>query len=265
MRYTEEETRPATLLQEWHDKYRLPLATYDEAKSMCYLRLSEVKNGERVSRWALGSIQEYGTEALMETFRAAMKMVREDVENGVDGNDVTDVLGLLLVSHGVGRWGTEHPDTGEPCLFSDLPEQYQREIIEQATGDELTALRLANIPCRVVNIISMSGLLGEVTLFPPDEEPTVEINEQWTATQGDGISTQGAVDEILVKTMTLLTLLSEIARDGYDLTPDGMMNYARGLMKSGDESANGVMALVLRMVAHGLENSELDLSEDDDE
>ena len=268
MKYTYEETRPATLLADWYDKYRLPVNTYDDAKSMCYLRVSEVKNGERVSRWKLGSISEWGTDALMETFRDAMSMVREDVENGKDREDVTEVLGLLIISHGEGRWGTEHPETGQPCTFDQLPEEHQRNIIEKATTEELVSLRQESVPVRVVNIISLSGLLGEVTLFAPGCEPTVEVQEQWTGELGDeNIRSSGAIDEILIKTMTLLSLLSEVAREGYDLTPAGLMDYSMNLLRRGDESANEVMSLVLKMVAFALDNDEIDLSggNDDDD
>jgi hypothetical protein len=268
MKYTYDETRPATLLADWHDKYRLPSRTYDDAKSMCYLRVSEVQNGERVSRWKLGSITEWGTDALMETFREAMSMVRADVENGIDREDVTEVLGLLIISHGEGRWGTEHPETGEPCLFDQLPEDQQRSIIEQASTEELIALRAGSVPVRVVNIISLSGLLGEVTMFPPGGEPTVEINEQWTGEVGDdNVRACGAIDEILIKTMTLLSLLSEVAREGHDLTPAGLMDYSMNLLRRGDESANEVMSLVLKMIAFALDNDEVDLTggNDDDD
>jgi hypothetical protein len=266
MKYTYEETRPATLLADWYDKYRLPVRTGEDAKSMCYLRVSEVKNGERVSRWKLGSITEWGTDALMETFRDAMSMVREDVENGKDREDVTEVLGLLMISHGEGRWGTEHPDTGQPCTFEQLPEDAQKVIIEQATTDELISLRQESVPVRVVNIISLSGLLGEVTMFAPGCEPSVEIMEQWTGELGDdNVRACGAIDEILIKTMTLLSLLSEVAREGYDLTPNGLMEYSMGLLRRGDESANEVMSLVLKMIAFALDNDDIDLSGNDDD
>jgi hypothetical protein len=267
MYYTDEETRPLTLLQNWHETYNLRRVTSDDAKSICYLRVSEFKNGERVSRWKLGAIHEYGSDALMETFREAMTTVRDEVNGNYDRDKVTHVLGLLIVSHGSGRWGTVHPDTGEPCTFADLPEKYQRVVIEKASAEELEALRANSVPCRVVNIISLTGLLGEVTMFPPTGEPTVEIQEQWTTELGDdGVSCHGAVDEMLTKTMMLLTLLGEVAREGHNLTPDGLLEYAMGLMKSGDESANDVLALVLKMIAFALENDGLDLTlgNDDD-
>jgi hypothetical protein len=269
MYYTDEETRPLTLLQNWNSTYNLRKVTSDDAKSMCYLRVSEVKNGERVSRWKLGGINEYGNNALMETFREAIAVVRDEVENGIDRDNVTQVLGLLMVSHGEGRYGTEHPDTGEPCLFSDLPEKYQREVIEKATAKELEAIRMASVPCRVVNIISLSGLLGEVTMFSPDGEPNTEVIEQWTGELGeDGVSCNGVIDEVLTKTMMLLTMLSDVAKNGYDMSPAGLMDYAMNEMRSGRESANDVMALVLKMIAFALENDALDLApgtdEDDD-
>ena len=268
MYYTEEETRPLTLLQNWDATYNLRRVTSNDAKSMCYLRVSEVKNGERVSRWKLGSINEYGNNALMESFREALATIRDEVEGGCDRADVTQVLGLLMVSHGEGRWGTEHPDTGEPCMFSDLPEKYQREVIERASAEELKAMRMASVPVRVVNIISLSGLLGEVTMFVPNSEPNIEVIEQWTGEVGeDGVACNGVIDEVLTKTMMLLTLLSDVAKEGYDMSPSGLMDYAMNLAKSGKESANEVMSLVLKMIAFALENNALDLSqgeEDDD-
>lgn len=268
MYYTDEETRPLTLLQNWDATYNLRRATSADAKSICYLRVAETKDGERVSRWKLGAITEYGTDALMETFREAMQIVQTDVESGKPRDEVTDILGLLMVSHGAGRWATEHPDTGEICSFSDLPEKYQRVVIERATAEELEAMRQDMVPCRVVNIISLSGLLGEVTMFVPNAEPKIEINEQWTNEVGDdNVSAHGVIDEVLIKTMMLLNLMSEVAREGYDLTPDGLMDYAMNMMKSGHESANEVMALILKMIAHALENNALDLApggDDDD-
>lgn len=266
MYYTDEETRPLTLLENWHDTYRLRSVTSDDAKSMCYLRVSEVKNGERVSRWKLGSIHEYGSNALMESFREAMTVTRDEVDSGLDRDDLTNVLGVLIVSHGSGRWATTHPDTGEACMFSELPEEYQRTVIEQASAEELTALRMAMVPCRVVNIISLSGLLGEVTMFPTEGEPKVEIMEQWTAEVGtEGVECCGAVDEMLTKTMMLLTLLSDVAKSGHAMTPDGLLEYAMNLANSKDESANDVMALVLKMIAFALENGGLDLALGDDD
>lgn len=264
--YTEEETRPLSLLQNWHDTYKLRSVTSDDAKSICYLRVSEVRNGERVSRWKLGSIHEYGSNAIMEAFREAMTTVRDEVQGDYDRENITNVLGLLVVSHGSGRWGTEHPDTGEACSFSDLPEKYQRVVIERASAEELQALRAESVPCRVVNIISLTGLLGEVTMFPPEGEPKVEVIEQWTSELGDdGVSCNGAIDEMLTKTMMLLTLMSEVAREGYSMTPDGLLDYAMNMMKSGGESANDVMALVLKMIAYALENDGLDLGLGDDD
>lgn len=264
--YTDEETRPRTLLQSWHDTYHLPLVTSNEAKSMCYLHISEVKNGGRVSRWKLGSIHEYGNDALMETFHDAMTTIKDCIESGNDRTDITDVLGILIVNHGAGRWGTVHPDTGEPCVFSDLPEKYQRMVIEKASVEELATLRLDTVPCRIVNIISLSGLLGEVTLFAPNQEPKVEVIEQWEGdTDSDDISANGAIDEVLMKTLMLLQLISDIAREGYDISPDGMMDYAIALVKSGSESANHVMSLILKMVASALDSGGLDLSLGDDD
>lgn len=267
MNYTDEETRPVTLLQNWHETYRLPVVTSEEAKSMVYLRISEVKKGERVSRWKLGGIAEYGNDALMETFRDSMTVTREEVEGGTPRSDLTDVLGILIVSHGAGRWGTSDPETGEPCVFGDLSEEYQKQVIQGVSDEQLEALRMDIVPCRVVNIISLSGLLGEITLFSPTSEPRVEIIEQWEGdTDSDDIVPTGPIDEALMKTLMLLQLLNDIAREGHEMTPDGMMDYAMSLVRRGDESANVVMSVVLKMITSALDAGGLDLtkSEDDD-
>lgn len=265
MDYTDKETRPRTLLDSWQTTYALPNMTSDDAKSMVYLRISEVKNGERISRWKLGSISEFGNDALMETFREAMVTVREDIESGASRDSLTEFLGIVLLSHGSGRWGTTHPDTGEPCMFSDLPEDYQRQVIDQASERELKALHMAQVPCRVVNIISLSGLLAEITLFAPEGEPQVEIVEQWEGdTPTEEMTLNGPIEETLMKTMMLLNLINLIAREGHEMTPDGMMEYAMNLVKSGDESANSVMSVVLKMIASALDNGALDLAKDDD-
>jgi len=70
---------------------------------------------------------------------------------------------------------------------------------------------------------------------------------------------------MLTKTMMLLTMLGDVAREGHAMTPDGLLEYAMNLVQSGDESANEVMALVLKMIAFALENEGLDLTLGDDD
>ena len=65
--------------------------------------------------------------------------------------------------------------------------------------------------------------------------------------------------------MMLLTLLSDVAKEGHAMTPDGLLEYAMNLANSKDESANDVMAVVLKMIAFALENGGLDLALGDDD
>lgn len=239
--------RPMGLLENWltefgYDKYR---ATGADHLGMLYINVQTYEDDEPQDTWHLIGIDDDPRRAIMEGFADLLKMLNKDIGRGVW---TLNINGILLVSHGEGRYVEVNADTGE-----------QREIDENDEFLQFLNGRSASfmIPCRMVNAITPSGLAGEVTLFLEDSEPRVELSESWL---GDGNETHpqpsGMIEEALTAFLTFAMLSREVISRDLPLNAKSLVDVA--VRESVHSSLTGY---VLRVVSAAIEAGVLD-SED---
>jgi len=253
-----DEYRPTTMLTDWLGKYGYDKrrSTSDNATQMCYAHLSEWNGGEWVSRWSMTGADGDPETTITQSFTELCEMLKKC--EGF-GSRALRVNALLMVTHGHGTFGTEHPDTGEMITWDNFTDDMKRKASEQ----EPTIARQAGnpIPCRMVNVITHSGLGADVSIFYDGEaEPEVQKVEQWT---GDGVKPEpmGKVDEVLGSLFSFIYFLREVIVEGEPLTPEGLMNTAMNNLDN--PMGKQMMALILHGIADGFANGFDD--DDDDE
>jgi hypothetical protein len=251
-----EEYRPSVVLTDWLAKYGYDKrrSTSDNAVQICYAHLSEWDGGNWVSRWSMTGADSDPEVAVHQTFNELCAMLKKS--EGL-GSRAMRVNALLMVTHGHGTFGAEHPETGEMITWDNFTE----EMKQKASDAEPTIARQAGnpIPCRMVNVITASGLGADVSIFYDGEnEPEIQTVEQWT---GDGISPEpmGQVDEVLGSLFSFIYFLREVVVSGEGLNAEGLMNTAMNNLSN--PMGKQMMALMLRAIADGFAN----LSDDDDE
>jgi hypothetical protein len=249
--------RPSTMLTEWLGKYGYDKkrSTSDNAMQMCYAHLSEWDGGNWVERWSMTGADSDPDTAIHQSFTELCDMLKKTEGSG---SRALRVNALLMVTHGHGTFGAEHPETGEVVTW----DEFSDDMKQRASDAEPTIARQAGkpIPCRMVNIITHSGFCADVSIFYDGvDEPEVQKVEQWV---GDGTKPQvmGQVDEILGSLFSFYYFLREVIVSGETLTANGMMNTA--IANLGNPMGNQMMALMLRVMAHDFANADTD---DDDE
>lgn len=256
---THEELRPAKVLDGWlkefgMDKYR---TTSDDAHALCYLLTK--KDG--VSKWRMLGANEGGETALLEGFSEFMKLLRDDYKNN-SLDDTVRANALLLVNHGQGRFAYNDPETQRPITYDELTPEQKAELIEydiEGVREEFEG----NVPCRVVNVITPTGLAADVTMFSKSGKHRVERIEQWTE-DGEGTTptSGGGVDDALMSAFLFMQIAREAVADGEDMNMAGLMNTA---MKHLDTREGAqLMAFLLRIVAGGVESGLISFGEEED-
>ena len=253
-----DEYRPMTLLTEWLSKYGYDKrrVTSEFAPQMCYAHLSEWNGKEWVSRWSMTGADGDPETTIHQSFVELCEMFRKC--EGL-GSQAMKVNALVMVTHGQGVFGAEHPDTGEVVVWDDFSDDMKQRAMR--TDENIARQAGKPIPCRMVNIVTDSGLGADVSIFyEGQDEPEVEKLEQWT---GDGVTPEplGHVDEVLSSLFGFLYFMREVIVDGEPLTPQGLMNTA--IANLGNPMGKQMMALILREMANGIANGTDD--DDDDE
>lgn len=249
-----DEYRPATMLTEWLSKYGYDKkrSTSDNAPQMCYAHLSEWDGADWVSRWSMTGADNDPDTAIHQSFTELCDMLKKTEGQGTRALRVN---ALLMVTHGHGTFGAEHPETGEVITWDTFTD----DMKEKASKAEPIIARQAGrpIPCRMVNIITASGLGVDISIFyDGEDEPEVQRMEQWT---GDGVKPEvmGQVDEVLGSLFSFYYFLREVIVSGEKLTADGLMNTA--VSNLDNPMGKQMLALMLRVMANDLE------SDDDDD
>lgn len=252
-------TRPLDILNSWLDHYgydRIRMSSNSEA-TLLYALVRERVKGEWKNRWILGGAADDPGTAFKQVFTELLTKYAQDRENEL-GKDSSKLLGLVALSHGEGKWGIGDPDKGDR-LWSDLSDDEQNEL---RTNDPLFVDRVNNgrCPVRIVNAISETGLIAEITMFYPDQEPQVEIMEQWSEGEGKEMpESRGAIDDALMSTFAFLSVVEAMAHTNSDFSMKGMMDTAVGTAREGDTA---MMGFVLRLIASGIENGVVSLEDD---
>lgn len=257
---THDELRPATVLDGWlkefgMDKYR---TTSEDAHALCYV----LTNKDGVHKWRMLGANEGGETALLEGFGEFMKLLRDDYKNNAL-NSTVRAEALLLVNHGHGRFAYRDPETNKDLTYDDLTDEQKGELIEydlEGVREEFEA----NVPCRVVNLITPTGLAADVTMFSKTGKHKVERIEQWTEDgEGTNPTSGGGVDDALMSAFLFMQIAREAVADGEDMTMAGLMNTA---MKHLDTREGAkLMAFLLRIVAGGVESGIISFGDDDEE
>lgn len=257
---THEKLRPATVLDGWlkefgMDKYR---TTSEDAHALCYMLTT--KDG--VSKWRMLGANEGGENALLEGFGEFMKLLRDDYANKSMENTIR-AEALLLVNHGQGKFQYRNPETDTPVSYDDLTDKQKGEMLEYDI-DGVREEFENSVPCRVVNLITPTGLAADVTLFSKTGKHKVERIEQWTEDgEGTNPTSGGGVDDALMSAFLFMQIAREAVADGEEMNMAGLMNTA---MKHLDTREGAqLMAFLLRIVAGGVESGIISFGDDDEE
>jgi hypothetical protein len=255
-----EQVRPSVVLDHWlkefgYDKYR---TTSENAHALCYvLTLKD----SIVPKWRMLGANEAGDGALLEGFGEFMKLLKKDHEDRAL-DDTIRAQALLLVTHGTGRFSYRDPDTDREVTYDELDDEQKADLAEydrEGVREEFEG----TVPCRIVNLITPSGLAADITMFSKTGRHKVERVEQWADDEkGTVPASGGAVDDSLMSAFLFMQLAREAVADGEDMNLMGLMNVA---MKRIDTREGAqLMSFLLRMVAGGVESGIISFGEDDD-
>lgn len=257
---THENLRPASVLDTWlkefgYDKYR---TTSENSHALCYVLTSK---GDASSRWRMLGADDAGEGALLEGFSEFMKMLKQDYKNE-SMTDTVRAQALLLVTHGTGRFAYRNSTGDKEISYDELTEDQKAELTEYDI-DELREEFEGTVPCRIVNLITPSGLAADITMFSKTGKQKVERIEQW-CDDGEGTVPEsgGGVDDALMSSFLFMQLAREAVASGEDMNLAGLMNVA---MRNLDTREGGkLMSFLLRMVAGGVESGIISFGEEDD-
>jgi hypothetical protein len=227
--------RPVGLLNNWletygYDKHR---TTGDDCSAMCYVSVQTYDDDESSDEWHLVGISKDPQEVLVEGFMDILKMLVNDYGKGRMSMNIN---GVVLVSHGEGFYVSDDPKTGEPVLVEDCDDEIRARAAEVGVTE-------GAIPVRMVNAITPSGLVGEVTMFQEGKEPQVEVIEQWLG-NNETPEPLGVVDEALMALMTFVLLARQVVSENLPMNAKSLLEVAM----AGDQD-NETTAYVLKVVS----------------
>jgi hypothetical protein len=176
------------------------------------------------------------------------------------GHDAPQLLGVLVLSYGQGRWGIGDPDKDTHGEWASLTEE-QRQQVQDNDPEFMARMKHGTVNVRIVNLITTAGLCAEVTMFYPHSEPQVEIVEQWSESESEDMpESKGAIDEALMSMFAFLQLIQSAVYRNAEFGMEGLLQVAMDQAREGDKST---LAFILRMVAVGLDGGVFDLEDDD--
>ena len=227
--------RPAGLLNNWletygYDKHRV---TGTDCSAMCYVSVQNYDDDESHDEWRLVGISGDPQEVLVEGFVDILKML---VAEYGKGRMTMNINGVILVSHGEGFFASDDPTTGEPLLLEECSDDVRAKAAEEGLVE-------GAIPVRMVNGITASGLVGEVTMFPEGREPQVEVMEQWLGND-ERPEPLGVVDEALMALMTFVLLARNVVSNDLPMNAKSLLEVAMA-----DDCDDEVRAYVLKVVS----------------
>lgn len=253
------ETRPSTLLDEWLVKFGMDKnrRTDEFMRHTSYFRVRDTAFGINTTRWVLGGIAGTPAEALAGTFTEAMNILNDF--DGM-GSDCPNIDAVVLMSHGQSMYVFIDPTTGEQVSFEQMSREGQEKLRQE---DERVYDFLSKsesdptVRARLVTIITESGLAADVSNWL-DGEVSVDRVEKWTG-DGEHPKSGGGLDDALMGTFTILHLVQETIRRGYEAGFGGLVKCATEIAE--ESSDTEVLAFLLRILASGLESG---LLRDDD-
>lgn len=237
--------RPKDLLDGWLDRYgyRDNRIMSDDAGSACYLFVRRYDDdNEPFDEWLLAGIGADPHLALVDAFRSVLRFSNEEYGRG---KFATTIEGIVLLSFGYGVWVAE-------------TEGGERVDLDSLDDDDVVALAVeagvvsGEVPCRVVNVITPSGLAGEVTMFRGDDEPMVEVVEQYLH-DGEGTIPKplGAVDDALIKLFTVTLMVRDVVVNDLPMNPASLITVAMS-PDFGDQARGYMMSVVGEALQKGL-------------
>lgn len=231
--------RPRTMLDEWLKNYGYDTnRQLGKDEGVCFFNVEKYVDDEPVDEWLLAGVGADPQEALIDAFQLIINEMKGEYGKG---RFVMNVNGIVLLGFGFGRWVGE-TDEGDLFAIEELPEEL-REIAR------LVGVMGGSVPCRVVNVITPSGLAGEVTLFRENSEPHVETVEQWLY-DGEGTVPKplGAVDDALMSTLTFSLLIRDVVCADLPITAKNLLTVA--FEKDVPDSITG---FIMKVIGEGME------------
>ena len=237
--------RPRVLLDEWLDYYgyRDNRIMSEDAGSACYLLLKRYgDDDEPRDEWVLAGIGSDPNLALVDAFRSLLRLCHDEYGRG---KFVTMVEGIVLLSFGFGVWVGED-ENGDHVDLDALDDD---AVVALAVEAGITS---GEVPCRVVNVITPSGLLGEVTMFRGDDAPMVEVVEQYLH-DGEGTIPKplGVVDDLLIKLFTVTMMVRDVVVNDLPMNPASLVTVAMS-PEFGDRARGYMMSVVGEALQRGL-------------
>jgi|694.fasta_scaffold27185_7 hypothetical protein len=254
------ELRPQEVMDNWltaygYDKNR---STSPESHSLGYV----LTINEGVPKWRMFGAEEVGEQALMGTFRESLALLSNDYKAGRFGEETTRIGAVLLVSHGTGHHAYKNPETGENLRYEELTEGQKEELAKQFEDDGVREELEGEVPCRIVNVITPTGLAADVSIVHKTGVVVQQIEQYLNDGEGTIPQPCGAVDDALMSTFMFMQVARECVASGEEMSFAGMLKTATELhdMQGGKQ----LIAFLLRILAGGLEEGIISLGEDDD-
>ena len=174
-------------------------------------------------------------------------------------------LAMVLVTHGEAEIAVGDAETGKIVTVDELPDEY-KAVMESVFGEQYAdRVKGGAVPARAVAVITPEGIAVETAFgFPDSEDPVFSVAEQWIDEPGDEFP-DGPATDALTKAFGLLIMLRGALDEGHEPSLNGVMRYAKQLVADRAPGAESMLAVLLLLIATGMETGQLKLDTGDDE
>lgn len=253
--------RPVSVLNDWLSRfgYGTRRTTGKDHLTLAYALISE--RGK--DRWVPVGADKDGEKALSTMTQELWQMFSTVHRDGLIGDNVPRLRSLLVMYHGDGEVVVGREDIeGRVEMadkFDNLPDEVKGQISE-AYPDMIGQLRGGRVPARLITAMTEEGIVTEATLFYPDQEPKVEVLEQWV---NDGENTvpenRGPIERVLYKCFVMLSVIQNAVADGDDIEPEAIM---KSIMRHPENPfARAGLGLMLELMAFGINNGLVEIKD----
>lgn len=255
-------TRPLDCLNSWleHYGYDKNRRSTDSDLVLTYaLAREKGADGLWRNRWIMGGAASDPAQSFKDLFSEIVTIYKK-CRDAEKKEATTRILSILVMTQGEGRWGIGAPDENAINETWNALSPEQQQEARDNDPEFFKKFDMGTIPVRIVNAISETGLIAEITMFPPDLPPEIEIMEQWSESESaNDIQTRGNIDEVLHQTFAFLQLIEASVIENEEPTIDGLGRTAMRLAQEGDTQ---LMSFLFRMMASGLDNGLFEFGEE---
>lgn len=255
-------TRPLDCLNSWLENYgydKNRRSTDSDLVLTYALAREKGADGLWRNRWIMGGAASDPAEAFKDLFSQLVTMYKK-CRDEEKRDDTVRILSILVMTYGEGRWGIGSAlEQDVDASWNALTPEQQQEA-RDSDPEFFKKFDMGTTPVRIVNAITETGLIAEISMFPPDMPPHVEIIEQWSESESaNDVQTRGNIDEVLCQTFAFLQLIEASVRENEEPSIDGLTRTAMRLAQEGDTQ---LISFLFRMIASGLDSGMFQFDDD---